>query len=268
MEKKYFDMNRDSWNQRTLVHEKSKFYDLESFRKGRCSLMPIEREELGDVRGKDLLHLQCHFGQDTLSLQRSGAKCVGVDFSDEAIGLARNLNQELGLDARFVCSNVYDLEEKPVGKFDVVFTSYGVVGWLPDMDKWAEIISRHTKPGGIFYMAEFHPVLEMFDDEMAQLKYGYFHENAPLIEEVKGTYTDAAEGEGDFKSTNCYWIHSLADITNALIRNGFRIEHLNEFDHSPYSCFENMFEVEPGKFQLKNHPGKIPMVFSIRARKV
>ena len=159
----FFESNRESWNKRTAVHKDSAFYDLDAFKKGRSSLNAIELEGLGDVSGRSLLHLQCHFGMDTLSWQRLGAQCVGVDLSDEAIKLAREINTELGLDARFVCCNVYDLPEHLDGSFDIVFTSYGTIGWLPDLDKWAAVVARYLTPGGVFYIADFHPVLWKMD---------------------------------------------------------------------------------------------------------
>ena len=173
----YFAANRDLWNQRTAVHKDSSFYNLEGFKKGETVLTAVELKELGDVKGKKLLHLQCHFGMDSLDWARRGADVTGIDLSDAAITEAQQLNDELGLNARFVCCNVYDLhpQYKASSKtppmegleeaFDIVFTSYGVVGWLPDLDKWAEIIAHYLAPGGIFYMAEFHPVVWMFDDE-------------------------------------------------------------------------------------------------------
>ena len=131
-------------------------------------LTPIELAEVGDVKGKNLLHLQCHFGMDSLNWARKGAKVTGVDLSDEAIGEAKKLNDELGMDAHFICCNVYDLhpdsskqfatqDKLKASSFDIVFTTYGVIGWLPDLNKWAEIIAYYLKPGGLFYLAEFHP---------------------------------------------------------------------------------------------------------------
>src|SRR5205085_6854071 len=137
----YFDANKKLWNQRTVVHKDASFYDLASFLQGKSSLNGIELRELGTVKGKKILHLQCHFGMDSLSLARMGADVTGMDLSDTAIEEARKLNQQVSLDAKFICCNVYDLRDHLDEQFDIVFTSYGVVGWLPDLDKWAEIIA-------------------------------------------------------------------------------------------------------------------------------
>ena len=151
------EINRANWNERTPVHAASAFYDVEGFRAGQATLREIELREVGAVSGRSLLHLQCHFGLDTMSWARQGAKATGIDFSDAAIDLARSLNGELGLETRFICSNVYDLPKVLDEQFDIVFTSYGVLTWLPDLDGWAEVIDNHLKPGGVFYIVEHHP---------------------------------------------------------------------------------------------------------------
>src|SRR6185436_13223599 len=169
----YFEANKDLWNQRAAIHKDSAFYDLAGFKAGANFLTPIELNEIGNVKGKSLLHLQCHFGMDTMSFSRMGAKCTGIDLSDEAIRLAKEINDELKLDAEFICSNVYDTSEFVKEQFDIVFTSYGVIGWLPDLDRWAKVIVQRLKPEGIFYLAEFHPVVWMFDEEFSHVKYYY-----------------------------------------------------------------------------------------------
>jgi SAM-dependent methyltransferase len=152
-------MNRLNWNDRTAIHAKSKFYNIDAFWAGKSSLSGLDQAELGDVAGRTLLHLQCHFGKDSLSWARLGARVTGVDFSEEAIAWAKSLNQRLGLDVRFLCSDIYDAKEALQGEqFDIVYTSYGVLCWLPDSTRWAELISTSLKPGGTFYMAELHPL--------------------------------------------------------------------------------------------------------------
>ena len=172
--RKYFEVNKDTWNEKVKVHAKSDMYDLEAFKKGNSSLMSYELNALGNVKGKSLLHLQCHFGQDTLSWSRLEAKCVGVDLSDEGITLANKLNDELQLDAEFVCCNVFETSKYVKKTFDIVFTSYGVIGWLPDLKPWGKMIAERLKLGGIFYMVEFHPIVWMFDylDGKQEMKYG------------------------------------------------------------------------------------------------
>lgn len=257
----YFDANKELWNKRTAVHRDSSFYDLAGFKAGQAVLTPIETTELGDVNGKTMLHLQCHFGMDSLDWARRGAKVTGVDLSDVAIDEARKLNDELGLDAKFICSNVYDIEQHLDEKFDIVFTSYGVIGWLPDLDKWAAIISKYLKPGGTFYMAEFHPVVWMFDDEFTHIK--YYYENREVIEtESKGTYTDR---DADIVAMEYGWNHSISEVLNSLLNQGLKLKHFNEFSYSPYPCFNNVVQGEDGNWRIKGMEGKIPMMYSLSA---
>ena len=147
----YINYNQDLWNELTPIHERSKFYDLEGFRSGKQSLKSIELDELGDVSGKSLLHLQCHFGVDTLSWARKGGIVTGIDFSDASINLAQSLSRELGIKASFFRANIYDLPDILKAEFDIVYTSYGVLAWLPDLKRWAEIIVHYLKRGGFFY---------------------------------------------------------------------------------------------------------------------
>ena len=259
----YFEANKDLWNQRTAVHKDSAFYDLAGFKAGTNVLTPIEINEIGDVEGKSLLHLQCHFGMDTMSFSRMGAKCTGVDLSDDAIRLAKEINDELKLDAKFICCNVYDTAEFVKEQFDIVFTSYGTVGWLPDLDPWAKVIAERLKPGGIFYMAEFHPVVWMFDDDFTHIKYHYDNKDLIVMED-QPTYTG---DKNEISGKEYSWNHSISEVLNALINAGLKIEFFNEHTFSPYSNFKNSVETETGKWHIKGMEGKIPMVYSLRARK-
>jgi len=147
--------DQSNWNRLAPLHARSVFYDVAGFKAGRCTLMPTEREELGDVAGKSLLHLQCHFGMDTLSWARLGARVTGVDYAENAIELARELSRETGLKAAFVCASIYDLPERMSGQFDIVFTSYGVLCWLPDLPAWGQVIAHFLRPGGICSFYEY-----------------------------------------------------------------------------------------------------------------
>lgn len=272
-----FRANKELWNKRTVIHKDSSFYDVAGFKAGVNSLTPIELKEVGDVTGKSLLHLQCHFGLDTLSWARLGAKCTGVDLSDESIKTARELNDELKLDAKFICCNVYDLNpENPelpkissLGGYpertgtDIVFTSYGTIGWLPDLDKWAEIIAYYLKPGGTFYMAEFHPVAWMFDDDFTHVKY-YYDNREIIITENYGTYTDR---KANITGKEYSWNHSISEVLNALIRRGLELRFFNEFMYSPYPNFSNTVKGADGNWYIKGMEGKIPLVYSLKAIK-
>ena len=261
--KAYFDANKRLWNARTPLHASSEFYNVEEFKKGKTSLRSIELNELKDVKGKTLLHLQCHFGMDTLSWAREGAIATGIDISDQSISLAKKLNEELHLDAKFVCSNVYDLKENLKGEFDIVFTSYGTIGWLPDLDKWAEIISHFLKKGGTFYMADFHPVLWMFDDKFESIRYPYFNKGV-IRSEVPGSY---AARNSDLMAVEYGWNHHISEILTALIKHGMKITAFNEFPYSPFSNFSNTVKGPDGNYRIRGLDDKLPMVFSLKANR-
>ena len=260
----YFEANRQHWNQRTTVHKDSDFYDLKGFLAGRNVLAEIELNEMGNhVAGKSLLHLQCHFGLDTLSFARMGAKVTGVDLADEAIKTAQQITIDAGLEANFVCCNVYDIRQYVNDTFDMVFTSYGTIGWLPNLDKWAKVIADSLNKGGTFYMADFHPVVWMFDDNFTKLQYPYANSGV-LAFENQGTYTDR---EADISGKEYGWNHSISEILNALISNGLELQFFNEHNYSPYPCFSNTVEVAPNRWQIKGLEGIIPMVYSLKAIK-
>ena len=262
-EQNYLEKNKASWNNRTEYHVKSDFYGMEAFKAGKSSLKGIELALLGDIKGKSILHLQCHFGQDSLSLARMGAKVTGVDLSDKAIDHARQINDELGLDARFICCDVYSLPEHLIEKFDLVFTSYGTIGWLPDMDKWANIVAQYLKPSGQLVFADFHPVVWMFDDEFDFIQYRYFKSEA-IIDTQSGTYADRT---APIEIVDISWNHSIAEVLNSLLQKGMELVDLQEYDYSPYDCFSGMEKLAEDKYIVKKMGNKLPLVYSIVARK-
>lgn len=257
----YTEVNKKLWDAKTAHHVASDFYDNKSFVAGRSSLMDIEMGLLGDVKDKTILHLQCHFGQDTLSLARLGARVTGIDFSPEAISKARELNDQLHLDASFICSDIYQLPDHLDQQFDIVYTSYGVIGWLPDMEGWARIVARYLKPGGQFVFAEFHPVVWMFSSDFTGIEYSYFNRE-PIVEVLSGTYADR---DAPIHLKEIGWNHDLAEVLQALINVGLRVDVFREYDYSPYNCFANTIEAAPGRYQVRGLEGKIPMVYALRA---
>jgi len=262
---RFFETNKNAWNKNTDVHITSEFYDNENFINGKNSLKHIEIEMLGDIKGKSILHLQCHFGQDTISLARAGAVVTGIDFSDNAINKAKELVVKTKTDesTEFICSDLYDLKNNLDKKFDVVFTSYGVIGWLPDLKKWSEIISHFLKPGGKFVMVEFHQMLWMFDDDFNYFKYDYFN-RGEVKETSEGSYADR---NAPIKSDYVMWNHSLSDVINNLIKSGLEINSFEEYDYSVYDCFNKAVEYEQGRYRVKGIDVCFPMMFSVTALK-
>lgn len=259
----YIEINRKSWNNRVSTHLKSEFYGMDKFISGQNSLNSIELSLLGDLSGKKVLHLQCHFGQDTISLDRLGAEATGVDFSDKAIESARQIAAETGSSAKFICCDIYDLKIHLNKQFDIVFTSYGTIGWLPDLDKWADIIAHFLKPDGRFVFVEFHPVVWMFDDNFEKIGYNYFNSGA-IKEMESGTYADRS---ADLSQQYIMWNHGMADVISNLIKNGLELSSMEEYDYSPYNCFKRTVEFEKGKFRIEHLQNKIPMVYSLMAVK-
>lgn len=259
----YLDSNRQSWNSRVEVHMSSPFYRLDEFRNGRSSLMETELRLLGDVSGRSILHLQCHFGQDTLSLARMGAHVTGVDLSDVAIDKARELAAELGLDASFINCDIYSLPEQLDKKFDIVYTSYGTIGWLPDIRRWAEVVSHFLKPGGKFVFVEFHPFVWMFDDDFTGIAYRYFNSGA-IIESRTGTYADK---QAPIEITDVSWNHGLGEVITALISGGLILKEFREYDYSHYDCFNHCVEYEKGRYRIQPMEDKIPLMYSILCQK-
>lgn len=262
-EDNYIAINRDAWNKKTDAHIQSDFYDVPGFLAGNTSLNSFELDLLGDVAGKSILHLQCHFGQDSISLSRMGAKVTGVDFSEKAIQRAKEFAHQLDVDTTFICSDVYELPQHLNQHFDIVFTSYGTIGWLPDLDRWAGVISHFLKPGGKFVFVEFHPVVWMFDDHFKEVHYNYFKKEA-IIETFSGTYADR---NADFVQENVSWNHSLSEVLTSLLQQKMELTSFSEWDYSPYNCFQEMIEIAPKKFRIKHLEDKIPMVYSLSASK-
>lgn len=253
----YLNINKATWDKRTDIHLESSFYDVQSFINGKCSLNPLEKNLLGSVEALDLLHLQCHFGQDTLSLTRLGAKTTGVDLSAKAIDAAKRLSSELCLEANFICDDIIQFGEKNSKQFDIVYTSYGVLCWLPDLSQWAKTISNALKVGGKFVLVEFHPLNDLLAG------YDYFEKQSADIEK-EGTYTENCDGK---ESTIVTWSHSVSDVIQALINAGLEIKQYIESPYSPYDCEQNLQHVD-GKGFVKHHKGKlIPQIYAIQAIK-
>jgi SAM-dependent methyltransferase len=269
----YREANRGLWDAWTRINLASPMYDVEAFAAGGGrDLDPIARAGPGDVRGKSLLHLQCHFGMDTIRWARHGATVTGVDFSAEAIAAARALAARMAVPARFVHSDLYELPGALDGRFDVVFTSHGVLGWLPDLEGWARLIARYLVPGGTFFIVEAHPVLMCFDDRAAEpalrLLYPYFHGPEPIREEHAGCYSDP---HAPMTSVEHVWLHPLSTVVGSLLRAGLRIEAFEEYPFLSWRFFPWMEQGADGWWRLPadrrlpQGPGSLPLMFSLKA---
>ena len=264
----YIEVNRLHWDEAVPVHLASGFYEVDSFRAGKTTLRPLERGEVGDVRGKTLLHLQCHFGLDTLSWAREGAVVTGVDFSGAAIEQARALASEAAISARFLQSELYALPDVLHETFDVVFTSYGVLGWLDDVARWARVAAHFVKPGGVFYIAELHPIAQTLDDTPGttepRLRYPYF-EGPAIVTTEDGTYADRNARLAH--STTYNFQHGLGEIVTSLIEAGLRLEFLHEHPFTVCDIAGLTQKSDDGHYRLTQGEGTLPLLFSLRATK-
>jgi SAM-dependent methyltransferase len=271
------ELNRKHWDEATRLHTRGNVYGTEDFRAGMCRLHRVEVEEVGDVAHRRMLHLQCHFGLDTLSWARRCARVTGVDFSADAIAHARRLSDETQVRADFVCTDLYELEANldAKGAFDIVFTSYGVLCWLPELAPWAKLIAHYLEPGGFFYIVEAHPTARMFplDEDMPKAGafkpfFPYFHDPAGMRFPAGADYADLdAQGTVD----EHVWQHSLGDIVNALTAQGLRIDFVHEFPYCAWpvvagSELVEKFSDSHGYYGRPDDP-QLPLMFSLKATK-
>ncbi|GAA3657031.1 class I SAM-dependent methyltransferase [Nonomuraea antimicrobica] len=258
----YLQVNRANWNARVPIHITSDFYDVEGFKAGRNALRPFELDEVGEVSGRSLVHLQCHFGLDTLSWARLGAQVTGLDFSEAAIGHARTIAAECGIPARFVTADVNDAPEALGETYDIVYTGIGALIWLPDLTRWAETVAALLKPGGFLYIAEFHPFAETLDDETGtKITYDYF-ERGPHVWEYPYTYTGSEVLE---HQTSVEFRHGLGEIVSAVTAAGLRVEFLHEHEHTLFRRFATLVESDSRTYRKPGDEPRIPLMFSLRA---
>ena len=254
----FVNENQKTWNKWTPTHINSKFYNNEEFKMTGNSLHSIELNALNNIKNKTLLHLQCHFGQDSISLAKKGANVTAVDFSSASINEAKKLSKLMGIKVNFILDNILNFEINQ--KFDLVFSSYGVVGWIPDLDRWAKTISKHLKKGGVFVLTEFHPFYEMIKDKGNN----YFYTKKPEIEIKHGSYVDS---NNNFKTKTFFWNHSLTDIFGSLEANGMKLCLFEEFNYCPFPL-PNMIKIDDKKYLLQKRAKlSTPYIFNLKAEK-
>ena len=263
----FVERNRDLWDKRVRGHLREGLYPSAAVEDGTYTVGLPDRIDIGDVDGRRLLHLQCNAGADTLYWARQGASVVGVDFSVEAVAEAQRLAVATRTDAEFVCSDIYALRAAGIGTFDIVYTSMGVLWWLPDLDAWAELIADHLKPGAFFYIHEIHPVAVMLaDDAEGQLivNHDYFGTGDPVTFETTGTYYDAP-GFAAEPATECGWVHTLADVVTSLTDAGLRIDYLHEHATTAFRMLPSLERDRDGQWTTAPGTPRVPLTFSLRA---
>jgi SAM-dependent methyltransferase len=260
---KWLGVNRANWDERVDSHFRSDFYDVDGFLGGRSTLSARERADLSPVAGRSLVHLQCHFGLDTLSWAREGAIVSGVDFSETAIARAIELSNRSGLSANFRCANVYDSASLFDHPFDIVYTGLGALCWLPDINAWAELVHSLLAPGGELYLQEFHPCEWIFGDEDLVVKYDYFTEAGGLKMDMAGSYADP-QAKTTHNAT-FEWNHNLGAVITALIKAGITIQTLEEYAYRRYKRWPFMIENRDGFFVLLDDKPNLPLLYTLRA---
>ena len=261
--------NLANWNTRAALHvrDETGTYDMAGFLAGRDTLHPIEAAEIGDVRGKRIAHLQCHFGQDSLSLARRGAAVVGLDFSPVAVAAARDLAARTGLSAAFVEADVYEARERLEGGFDLVYVTWGTICWLPDIRRWGGVVASLLKPGGQLYLADSHPSALVLDEREGRLETA-FAWRTPA--ERPDRFVESQSYTGDAfpePSESFNWIHPLSDVIGSLIAAGLRLDFLHEHEALPYRLYASMVPADSGLYRLPESMVPIPLAFSLRATK-
>jgi SAM-dependent methyltransferase len=261
------EANRSNWNERVGIHTRSRFYDVDGWLRNAPGPDPRESEALGNLDGKTLVHLQCHFGMDTLRWARAGAVVTGLDFSPAAVDEAVNLSRRAGLaeHSTFVCANVYDAPRALSGKrFDVVYVSLGALCWLPNIDAWGAVVSELLMPGGRLYLHDVHPFSSCLDDDGERIVYGYFEEfDNPYVDDTGDTYTD---GEKLSTTRIFVWNHSIGEIVAALIEHGLVVDSLTEHDWTVFQQFPWLVESSTGQFVAPDDHPRIPLSFTLLAR--
>jgi SAM-dependent methyltransferase len=262
------EANRANWDDRVAIHTMSKFYDVEGWLRDAPGPPAREVELLGDVTGKSLVQLQCHFGMETLQWARAGARVTGVDFSPAAIDAANDLAQRTGLSARatFVCANVYDAPAAVAGQqFDIVYVTIGALFWLPDIRAWGKVVADLLAPGGQFYIFEVHPFSMSFDHEGEHVVYDFVNDpESPIVIDDGSTYTDG----GEIAHPRTYeWNHSLSEIIQSLIDEGLVITTFIEHDWTVFQAFPWLEKGTDGIYRIPNGRPRQPLCFTLHARR-
>ncbi len=270
----YREANRARWDESVAIHAASDFYGVDGFLAGESTLLQLDLDEVGDVAGKSLLHLQCHFGLDTLSWARQGAEVVGVDFARSAVETASEIAERAGLKAEFIESELYaspDVLADRLGTFDIVYVNLGALCWLPDVAGWARVCAGFLRDGGLLYVRDVHPVTQSLDDESPagelRLLYPYYETTQPLHWSGDQDYADQSASLEHHDSYE--WNHSLGEIVTAVIEAGLQIEFLREQDWTVYRALPWLIETERGIWRLPEHEGqadrRLPLMFSLAA---
>jgi SAM-dependent methyltransferase len=268
----YLAVNRASWDERAAAHAASPDYDVARFAEDPQFLSGVVRFDLprlGDIRGRDAVHLQCHIGTDTVSLARLGARITGLDFSAASLAQARRIAELAGTPVTFVESDLYGaVQALGAARFDLVYTGIGALGWLPDIRRWAGVVATLLRPGGRLFIREGHPVLFALDEKRdgLVLDHPYFEEPEPLVWTEGGTYV---ETDATFRhNTTHEWNHGLGEILTAVLDAGLAVTGFEEHRSVPWDAIPGrLARGDDGEWRLIERPERLPMSYTLQAVK-
>ena len=266
MEPEQHKANLESWNERVPIHRDSKLYDVDGFIAGKSKLRSFELHEVGDVTGLRLAHLQCHFGLDTLSWAREGARVTGLDFSPDAIRAARDLASRTGIDADFVIGDVLDAATILDGPFDVVYTGLGAICWIDDLQRWSRQVADLLEPGGMLYLVEFHPLTDIFNDDSLEVTESYFDDGKPYRDDNSGSYAD--RDATTRKNVTYSWTHPISSVLTHLMDAGFSLDRFQEHDFTLFPRFKELVNTHDDIHRFPADHPKLPLMYSLRATRI
>jgi SAM-dependent methyltransferase len=266
------DANRRNWDARTPVHVASKFYGIQT-RDPNGWIAPFEWRDLGDLSGRDVVHLQCHLGVETMALAMRGAQVTGLDFSGTSIEQARIAARARSLEIEYVEADVYDaVAALGVARFDIAYTGKGSLCYLPDLARWADVVARLLRPDGFLYVAEFHPLLNALGpsansdpgDDLT-IRHDYLEGRGALARDSTHTYTDGPALAGD--TLHYEWTHGLGEVVNALVRAGLVISRLTETELLPWQRWGAMVRTDSGWWSMPDGASRVPLMYGLKAHK-
>jgi SAM-dependent methyltransferase len=267
----HYAINRAWWDERASAHASSSDYAVQELIADPTRLSGVVRFDvprLGHIEGQRGIHLQCHIGTDTLSLNRLGAAMTGLDFSTESIAIARRIAADARADVTFVQADVYTAPAVVGGDFDFVYTGIGALCWLPDIRRWARTVAHLLRPGGRLFLREFHPMMWAVDEyrtDALVLRYPYFEQPNPDTFEDPGTYVDTAITFGHNESRS--WSHGLGEIVAAVLDADLELTMLVEHDSAPNEVLPGRMRRDGGEWRLVEHPERLPLTYTLQAVK-
>ena len=267
-------VNKRWWDERAKPHHESAFYDVDGLVAGRNPIDQFEWDELGDLTGKRVAHLQCHIGNDSVALARAGAQVVGLDFSEPAIEAARITAARMGVDARFEVGDVFDaVSILGDSQFDIVYTGKGAITWMNDIDRWAATVAALLRPGGRLYLVEYHPFHWMFSDHSYDIAFSYFSRGATYAidfaeggEVASGSYAvpDLPTEHND----TVEWNYPIGDVVSAVATHGMQIEFLHEFPFIHWPRWPFLEDRGGGQFHFPEGMPQVPLIYSLAATRL